>query len=235
MNDSQLRTNLRAELLERAARIPSGTRRTESRKASALLMLAIATALATFAWSGGIDPAGRPIPMMLATSLGTAALAATGLRIALHRGRSMLGRSSEELLLVPLLLVCAALLWKTFWGAPGSYRLEGSAGAAAARCLGLGVLIGAPPLAAMLVARRGTDPLHPGAWGANMGAVAGLCAAVLLDLSCPAGSSTHLVLGHLAPFPVLSLAGFGIGRSVLGPRFTKSAAQLGEVSRDDIR
>ena len=73
-------------------------------------------------------------------------------------------------------------------------------------------------LAAFLFLRRGSDPVHPRASGAALGAAAGAWASVLIHLHCPVAATDHVLLGHLAPVLFLSLAGVLVGRRLLGVR-----------------
>ncbi len=220
MNHSQLRTDVKLQLLEGIASTPSPTRRTEARGTSARVMLSVALTIAIFMWDGGLQLGGRPVLLVVLTSLGTAVLSAVGLWIALDRRGSMLGRSCEELLLYPLVLSCTILLWKIFWHDQYPYPLDVSLERGALHCLALGSTVGASPLLTLLFCRRGTDPIHPASSGTSIGAAVGLSIAVLLDLSCSASSATHLLLGHLAPVALLAVTGLGLGKAMLGPRLT---------------
>ena len=71
-------------------------------------------------------------------------------------------------------------------------------------------------LFAALTSWRRSDPITPRATGAAFGAGAGLGSALLVDLWCPVGYVPHLLLGHVLPIAILSVAGGLIGGRVLG-------------------
>ena len=66
-------------------------------------------------------------------------------------------------------------------------------------------------LFAALMSWRRSDPVTPRATGAAFGAGAGLGSALLVDLWCPVAYVPHLLLGHVLPIAILSLAGALIG------------------------
>jgi len=102
----------------------------------------------------------------------------------------------------------------------GISALYGRAGAwperVGLRCLVLSVGTGGLMLFAALMSWRRSDPVTPRATGAAFGAGAGLGSALLVDLWCPVGYVPHLLLGHVLPIALLSLAGALIGGRVLG-------------------
>jgi hypothetical protein len=208
---------LKARLLERIASSDPPTRGAVVRRERILVATGLSIAVSIFLASGGFRDWGAPRPPTLvgATFLATAAIAGGALWVAWGRGSSSLGARSSWLwgaaLGAPMaLLACKMGLSADYPGA--STWLADRVGF---RCLALSSALGATVLTAFLAARRGTDPLHPGASGAALGVAAGLSAAVLMDLWCPVAAPSHLLLGHVVPVLSLGLAGLLIGRRVL--------------------
>jgi hypothetical protein len=79
----------------------------------------------------------------------------------------------------------------------------------------MSLLFGVVPLVTFLIARRGSDPVHPRSLGAALGAASGLWAATLVDLWCPVAYPSHVVLGHVLPALLLAGAGAALGARLL--------------------
>ena len=92
------------------------------------------------------------------------------------------------------------------------------------RCLGLSLGMAAPLLAAFLVMRRRSDPVHPGIAGAVLGVTAGVAAGTLVDLWCPVAHVPHVLLGHILPLVLLACLGAWIGRRLLPPQGSQAHA-----------
>jgi hypothetical protein len=219
MNEQELRADFKAQLLAQVAKTTPLVRRTERRRAVALVGAAVGAALVIFAREAGSFPAGRPPALVVGASAGIAVLAVAGLWLALDRGGSMLGRPSLRLLVVPWTAPVLFLVWRTVMSR-GDPRVPAASTRTASHCLALALMTGALPLVALLVSRRGTDPTHPGASGSSIGGAVGLVVALLIDLSCPFGDASHVAVGHVAPIVLLSLAGAAIGKTILGVRPT---------------
>ena len=130
------------------------------------------------------------------------------------RGRSMLGRSPAQSL---LLVAAGATLGFLGWKYAVSLVFDMTArfpGRPGFRCLALSIATGALPLCAALIATRRSVPLRPGTMGAAFGAGAGLGSAVLVDLWCPVAYLPHLLLGHVLPIAVLAALGALVGRQI---------------------
>src|SRR5688500_5115735 len=104
--------DLRARALEAALATPSPARAAVRSRAVLLAALATASALPLFLVLGGVRVGPRPLSLIVATTLGTLALAAGALVLSVRRGGSMLGRSRPALLAVAFALPPALLLWK---------------------------------------------------------------------------------------------------------------------------
>jgi hypothetical protein len=142
------------------------------------------------------------------------ALAAT---LGVTRRRSMLGRSRAELLVLPLALPFALLgsyaSWLLRWPVAGEVPVTRGL-----VCLVFTLAMAMAPFALFVRARRDSDPVHPCATGAAIGAMAGAWASVLIDLHCECADLLHVTLGHVLPVAVLAAVGAIVGRRVIGMR-----------------
>src|ERR1041385_4081723 len=178
MSGVELPSDLKARILKQARERPAPTRATETRRAWILVASSLVMALAIFLLRGGIRVTGRPVALIVGTSLGTAVIAAVGTWVALGRRRSMLGRSSVALCVMALVTPIALVFWKVVWSAQFPGGLEPWPDRIGFRCCNLSLLMGALPLVALLFTRRGTDPIHPRIAGLSAGASVGLCVAL---------------------------------------------------------
>ena len=204
--------DLEARIKAAIRRQRSPTRRQATSRQAALLVLGSLLPIACFIAVGGIRTGPRAWSLVVATVMGEASISATALLMAVGRGGQMIGRSARQLLATTIVAPLAVVFWKLLcsrWFHVGPWSAAGY------RCLALTVLLASFPLAAIVAVRRGLDPLHPGSLGAALGAASGLCAGVLLDLWCPSGESTHLLLGHLLPIALLALIGASVGQRAL--------------------
>jgi hypothetical protein len=167
--------------------------------------------------AGGVRLGPRPPLLVVATALGGAGLTLAALFLALGRSRSMLGRPLGILLLASVCLPAALLTWKSYLSALFPEMDAPWPGRPGLRCLGLGVALSLVPLFSALVARRGSQVVHPGAGGAAIGVAAGMAAFVFVDLWCPVGFLPHLLLGHLLPIVIAVLLGALVGPRLLAP------------------
>src|SRR5258708_2375809 len=110
------------------------------------------------------------------------------------------------------------MAWKISYSSQFAHGLDPWPGRPGLRCLGLTLAMSALPLLALLYVRRGTDPTHPRTAGFGLGAATGLGAAVFVDMSCPVAHASHLLLGHVLPIGILSLAGVWLGRTFFRPK-----------------
>ena len=129
----------------------------------------------------------------------------------------MVGRASSWLTAIAIASPLALLVWKILWSAQYDNGLDAWVKRPGFKCLGLGLTMGALPLAAILFARRGTDAVHPGRAGMAVGVGIGLAAATLVDAWCPVAYVPHLLLGHILPLVLLGAVGFWLGRKILSP------------------
>jgi hypothetical protein len=210
--------DLRATILAQVAAESSPTRSQWRRRGFELFAGAAAAALAIFVAAGGVRPSGRPAALIAATALGSYLLAALGLGLAATRGRSVIGRSPLALWVPIAVLPLALLLWKLGVSALYAGMLDVWPTRPGFRCLRLVLLMGAFPLAAAVLHRRGTVAVQSTTTGASLGAACGLTAAATIDLWCPVAYLPHLLLGHIGPLALLTVAGAAAGRSLLAVR-----------------
>ena len=212
-------TDLRTRVLAEAARMPSPTRSAHRRRVILLSAIGAVATVALFVGMGGMSPGTRPVEM-IAFTVGFGLVAAAVLtRLSSTAPHSMLGRPRAVLLTAvvltaPLLAViafCAAIAW------PGSAaeHVDGSTNLA---CGGLTILQGALPLIALLLPRRGTDPVHPAVTGAALGMTAGAWTVVMAYLRCPHAAAMHCVLAHVVPTLILTAFGAVLGWFLLRVR-----------------
>lgn len=197
---------------------PVPTRDEARRRAWLTVGIAAATAIAIFAYFGGIRISGRPDMLVIWTFLGWSAVAGGAAAVAVARGRSTIGRSTAALLVVIGVTPVVLLAWKI--GVTVSFGPEMSVSwpeRPGFRCLGLTLAMAAPLLVALLFMRRRSDPVHPGIAGAALGITAAIAAGALVDLWCPVAYLPHLLLGHILPLGVVAAVGAWAGRRLLPP------------------
>lgn len=210
---------LRARVLAEVARTPSPTRAVYKRR---VLLLAAVGAIATallFVGMGGISAGARPAQMVAFTA-GLALVAAAVLtRVSSSARGSMLGRPRAVLLTAVVatapVLAVLALGATMVWPEPASEHVSGTTNLA---CGAISLLQGALPLVALLVPRRGTDPVHPAVTGAALGMTAGAWTVVMAYLRCPHAAAMHCIVAHVAPTLVLTAVGAGLGWLLLRVR-----------------
>lgn len=200
---------LRHQVLSAVRSETSPTRAVHRARELLRLLAALAVTFAVFIASSGVRVGERPLSLLAATALGAAALAIVVNVIALGRGRSMLGRSKILLWGVAIVSPTALLAWKIGW--TSHYAALGPT-RAGLKCLCLSLAMGAPPFVVALMARRSSDPLHPGATGAAVGAAVGAMVWVLVDFWCPVGRPLHLLIGHVLPCLLFIVGGAIAGR-----------------------
>lgn len=197
---------------------PSPTRVAARQRGWLTFAISTAIALAIFAEAGGVRTAGRPGLLVVWTCVGWIVAASAAGALAVARGRSMLGRSTQSLAILVVALPLALLLWKIGVTIPfGPEMTAAWPGRPGFRCLGLSLAMAAPLLVAFVVIRRRTDPVHPGIAGAALGVTAGVAAGTLVDLWCPIAHLPHVLLGHILPLVLLALVGAWAGRRLLSP------------------
>ncbi len=209
---------LRDELLAATAAAPTPTRA----RALALRVVVIGLALGAMGLVlalAGTNLGQRPTGLVLGTLAGAVALAAVALWLTLGVGRSMLGRPWRLLILALLAVPVLLFVWKSAWTAVYPGMDDWDAARPGFRCLGWSLAMALGPLTAFVWLHRHTAAHHPATLGAALGMAAGASSWSLLDLYCPIGHPTHLLVGHVLPMALLAAIGVFVGRwAFRGPR-----------------
>ncbi|HLK91983.1 MAG TPA: NrsF family protein [Polyangia bacterium] len=209
-----LSPEFKSRLLAQVREVPAPTRKETLRRQTWLFAAGLIGALAIFFIKGGLRVTARPPSLIALTSLGTAGFVGVGMWLLFTRGPTGLRRPRAVLLGAAVLSTIAFVSWR--YGVSAAY---GRAGVwpdrIGLRCLGLGVMTGGLMLFAALMSWRRSEPVTPVSTGAAFGAGAGLGSALLIDLWCPVAYVPHLLLGHVLPILILSVAGGVIGGRVL--------------------
>jgi hypothetical protein len=209
-----LSPDFKSRVLASVREVPAPTRKETLQRQTWLIAAGVIGALALFFIRGGLRVTSRPPSLIALTSVGTAIFVGVGMWLLFTRGPSGLRRPRTVLIGAAVLSTVAFVTWRY-----GISALYGRAGIwperVGLRCLVLGVGTGGLMLFAALMSWRRSDPLTPRATGAAFGAGAGLASALLVDLWCPVAYVPHLLLGHVLPIAILSLAGALIGGRVL--------------------
>jgi hypothetical protein len=210
--------DMKARILQATRALPSQTRHEGAREAARLMALSLAAAvLLFFAFDPLHHGAGRPWWFLAGTFFGWVGVASWATWGTMRKGRTVLGGTRRTLVLIaaftPAVLFAFMLAWNLVYPA----SLTAFPGRLGLKCFGLSLSIGACPLIAASIARRASDPVHPIAAGAALGAAAGAWSGVLVDLWCPAAYPSHIALGHILPILVLLLAGALLGKYLLSP------------------
>ena len=178
----------------------------------ALAAVAMVAALAL--WGGPSMGAGRPALSGVWIVAGTVALAGAATWLSLPSRRSMLSPPRGRLLAVavgvPVLMGAWLLLWHTTYADP-FVRLG-------LRCIFLSLATAPWPFVALAYASRRLEPRHPALAGAALGATAGAWAGVMVELWCPLAAPDHVVIGHVFPLVLASIAGSIYGALRFGLR-----------------
>jgi hypothetical protein len=169
---------------------------------------------ALMVWGGPLAAAGRPAAYGAWVVAGTVALALAATWLSLPSRSSMLSPARGQLLAVaigvPVLMGAWLLLWHTTYTDP-FVRIG-------FRCFGLTAATAPWPFIALAYASRRLDPRHPALAGAALGATAGAWAAVMVELWCPLAVPDHVLVGHVLPLVLLSIAGSVYGARKFGLR-----------------
>ena len=207
--------DLRTRVLAAAAGAPAPTRAAHRSRVLALATFGALATTALFFVMGGFARGTRP-GELIAFTAGIGLFAAIVMTRVSTGGGSMLGRPRSVLLLACVvaapLLACAALATAMMWPENAAEEVPGHAHLA---CAAITLAQGALPLAFLLFARTGTDPVHPAITGAALGMTAGAWSAMMAYLRCPHVPATHCIVAHVLPTVVLTIAGALLGRFVL--------------------
>lgn len=214
--------SLRDSILAAARVEESPPRAAFQRRQALLLVAALALSLLYFWYRGGVrlggDVATRPPLLALATAVGAALVTTVVVWLVFVRRRSVLPPGATTLATVLLAAPLVLLAWKIGVSTAVPDMTVEWKERAGYRCFWLSLVLGTLPLLALLLARFRTVPRHAALVGAAFGVAAGACSWTLVDLWCPVAWTPHLLLGHVLPLVLLSVAGAALGAMFLPPR-----------------
>jgi hypothetical protein len=210
---------LRARILAAAQAEPSPPRRAARQRVAAVGACVGLAVLALFLGIGGIDLVIRPHPYVACSLVGFGGVAILVSWGAVGRGGSMVGRP-RALLVGPSLasvpsLVAWAVMTNALWA---DLPRPSETFANHCTCFALTLAFAVVGFGGLALLRRGSDPVHPHALGAGLGAASGAWASVLMDMHCPMTSTVHVFGGHILPIALLTLVGSALGGRVFGLR-----------------
>jgi hypothetical protein len=211
-------------VLEEARRHPAPPRTGKLRSVLWRVGLAVAGLVAVYAarnwrWGGLEHAEGRPTAIGAWILAGTLALALGATWLALPARRSMLSPSRGQLLAVaigvPIVMGAWLMLWHPAYHDP--FTADGW------KCFALTTLTAPWPFLLLEHVARRLDPRHPALAGAALGATSGAWGAFMLELWCPLALPKHVLVGHVLPLVLVSLAGAAYGAWRLGLRVVRGA------------
>src|SRR5579859_2603726 len=209
-----LNSDLKMQIMESIRKTPAPAR--GEGRARSMLLVASGAAVPLVAigiiWANDHDP--RPWTLVATTVLGAIFATVVAAWIAIGRGGRVLGRARVSLLATAVAAPIAFTIWKLAWSSLYPAMADAWAERPGARCFALTLIFAAIPFASLALARRGTDPTHPGSLGAALGVATALYASVLVDFWCPVGYVGHVLFGHLLPIALFAAFGFAFGRRV---------------------
>ena len=208
---------LKSLVMAATAREASPSRHAVERRRALSWFAAGLWMLLVFGGLGGMRAVERPIAFVLGTAAGWAALSLVATWGA-SRGGSMLGRPRSALLCVVVATPLLLEAWYVGSVARSDITVVASPVSASLRCVLATLAMALPPLALLLLGRKGGDPIHPRVTGAAIGVVSGAWAAVLIDLHCERVDFAHVTLGHVLPVVGLALVGGARGGTWLRVR-----------------
>lgn len=228
--------SLKERVLTAAASTPSPTRHQDRELRVKLLVLSLVAGVGLLEAAGGVAHTDlRPLGATIRLADGWALASALLTWLALRRS-AMLLAFPRLLLLATLACPVALFAWLaqfhgTFPEPPPTPDWQ---------CLVFTLVGAATPLGSFLQLHRGIELERPDLLGAAAGAAAGAWSAVLALLWCPTTNPWHVLLGHVAPIPILTCVGSLLGASMLGlpsrrrprdrPRYTFFAWPFGRMA-----
>jgi len=219
MSTEPATSDLRARILAEVAKTPAPTRVEHRRRVLVVSALGALATTAVFVATGGMAPGARPLEMIAFTA-GFGLVAAVVLtRLAAGNSGSMLGRPRP--VLVTACVVTAPLLALSVLAAAAAWPEPASSSVAFQKDVACGLIAivqGLLPLVALLVPRRGSDPVHPVVTGAALGMTAGAWTATMAALRCPHAAPMHCIVAHAGPTLVLTAVGAALGWMLLRVR-----------------
>ncbi len=210
-------SNLRDRILSQVQKTPSPVRSEVTRRTRVLVAVACALSLATFLALGGIRLAHRPVGFVAIVAVGWGIGTAILTWMAFARGPSSLGLTRRVLLAGAVVVAPALFAWTCMWASawPEMHSFDSSWGNYL-DCFMYTILLGLAPLVPLVLARRNSDPVHPRATGAVLGAAMGAWAGTLIDLRCACVNICHMAFAHTLPTIVLAVLAAIVAPRILG-------------------
>lgn len=168
------------------------------------LLAGYLVAVAVFGWAGGFRPYDRAPSLVLGTLLGTLLLFVAAQIIGVGRARTLPTRTLIAFIVATPL---AFFAWKVGFSAFYEGAVRWWPSKPGLRCLALSLVDGSAVLLGALLSHRLSGSTHTRLGGAATGTAAGAAAWLLVDLWCPVGHPTHVLIGHV--LPMFMLAGLG--------------------------
>ncbi|HEY1957898.1 MAG TPA: NrsF family protein [Polyangiaceae bacterium] len=210
--------DIRAAVLAQAKRAPSPDAAKTRRAYATVVVLGVLVALACFA-PFGLKLGGRPPAFIAISAAGWAAIALGATLLASSKRKTMLGVARSVLAFVALAAGPAIVAW-VMGCTMGWPDVRDAAGTLHQHvtCFLTTSLFALGPAVALAFVRRGSDPVHPRATGAALGAAAAAWGGVLIDLHCPLASAPHVAIGHVLPVAIYAALGALVGARLFGVR-----------------
>jgi hypothetical protein len=214
--------DLKSRVLAQVQAQPAPTR--QASQIHAWLVLPSSTILGAvlfFAFDGVHHGQGRPIWFHAVSVAVWTLVAAVSMWAALARGGSPLGRTSGWLTTVaagtPAVLLVMMLAFALFHPEVTLLHPE----RIGYKCFGLALAGAAFPLIALTALLRSSDPVHPRATGAALGAACGASSGVMVELWCPVAAPRHVLVGHVLPIVILTFLGATFASRVIAIRYVR--------------
>jgi hypothetical protein len=216
---STLPPDLKSRILLAARETPSVTRPTSDAYTRLVAPASVIAAAALFFAFDGIEHgAGRARWFYLSSTVCWSGVATLSMWGALGRGGSAVGRPRAWLLAIaagaPIVLF--AFMFAAALVHPELTKIHPER--LGLKCFGLALAAAAFPLISLAIARRGSDPTHPLATGAALGAACGASSGVMVEMWCPVATPAHIAFGHILPIVVLTLLGAALGARFIALR-----------------
>lgn len=213
--------DVRARILAEMERAPSPTRAAHARTRVLAAVAAFAAVAALFVATGGVHAGDRSAALTWGVAGGWTALLALVAAAIRSRARSMLGPPTAVLAAAALGFGPALLAWFVLVHdviAPPALPDASVPASVHVACFVFTTMLALGPVVALAVVFRGSDPVHPRALGATLGALGGGVGSVVIDLHCAVAERGHVAFAHVVPVLVLAGIGAAVGRRVFGVR-----------------
>ena len=174
--------------------------------AATLLIVIAASQLVYGEWAAGLSVAVDSRSSMVAVGAATLLLASVATLASVWRNRGGFGLPNAALAALAVLMAPVYAMFAVLFAqhVPSGDVVVSPWGA---RCLAIAALVGTIALVAFGWALRRAAPEATGGRAAAVGACAGAWAGVAVFFFCPSADQPHLLLGHVLPVAILTIAG----------------------------